>query len=160
MWHNAFTCAKQHIHLCNMTDSHELHCWFKCVTRHIPFPFTLKWRMHMRSWLIHVCDMPHSHMWHAKCECDMPNSHVWRAAVKFWNVWGIFSIQHTFEFGSRLRHDAFIRVYSTTPACIHMHNTTHLRHTCMNPASCRLWRTFMSQRVFSTEVYIETIEKS
>jgi len=76
-----------------------------------------------------ICDMP-------TCECYVPNSHMWRAAVKFRNVWGIFSIQHTFEFRSRLRHDAFIRVFNTTPACIHMHSTTHLRHTCMNPASC------------------------
>ena len=76
------------------------------------------------TWLIHVCDMTHSYVWHdssmttfSKISLDMTHSRVWHDSF-ICVTWLI----HDDLFADLLRHDSFMCVTQF----VHMCNMTHL----------------------------------
>jgi len=151
-------------HLGMMT---QLHDAFMCMTRQVTFlsvQVYCMWMSHVTlrndesrhtcmTWLIHVCDMTHSCVWHDTHECVMLLMKLcvpWLTCLATWysncRTTHVCDIHHSF-----VRHDSmqvtwFIHVCDMTHSCV-WHDSfmcvTWLIHVCDMTHSCAWHESFM-----------------
>jgi len=97
VWHDAFICVTCLLHMWLWHDTFKISVvrsplcnavtWMTCHSHMCDMPHSYVWHDSFTcvTWLIHMCDMTQSYVWHASliCDCDMTHSKYWLHAVLF-----------------------------------------------------------------------------